>query len=51
MQEVKTFKQNDLVLKVHPVYDPALLDLDAWDPFLDRLCSNRPYQKKPSAMR
>ena len=46
MQEVKTFKQNDLVLKVHPVYDPALLDLDAWDPFLDRLCSNRPYQKE-----
>ncbi len=46
MQEVKTFKQSELVLKVGRDYDAAELDLGAWEPFLDRLCNDRTYQKE-----
>ena len=46
MQEIKTFKQSELVLKVNCAYDTTLLDLAAWEPYIDRLCSNRVYQKE-----
>ncbi len=46
MQEVKTFRQAELVLKVSNVYDTTKLDINAWTPFLNRLCGDRPYQKE-----
>lgn len=46
MLEVKTFKQSELVLKVSMVYNTNLLDLNAWRPFIDRLCGDRTYQKE-----
>ncbi|MBU5627833.1 DEAD/DEAH box helicase family protein [Oscillibacter sp. MSJ-2] len=46
MKEVKSFKQSELVLRVRTVYDTTRLDLDAWLPFIRRLCSNRPYQEE-----
>ena len=44
MQDIKIYKQKDLVLKVNQNYDPTKLDLDAWDSFLNKLCTNRTYQ-------
>ncbi|QQS22562.1 DEAD/DEAH box helicase family protein [bacterium] len=46
MQDIKTYKQKDLVLKVNQNYDPTKLDLGAWDSFLDTLCVDREYQKE-----
>jgi len=46
MQDIKTYKQKDLVLKVNQNYDPTKLDLSAWDSFLDALCVDREYQKE-----
>ena len=46
MQEVKAFRQAELVLKVSNVYDTTKLDINAWTPFLNRLCGDRPYQKE-----
>lgn len=46
MQEIKTFKQSDLVLKVSSVYDTNKLDYAAWQPFVDKLCGDRIYQKE-----
>ncbi len=46
MQDSKTYRQKDLVLNVNPSYDPAKLDLSAWDSFLDTLCGDREYQKE-----
>lgn len=46
MQEIKTFKQSDLVLKVSSVYDTNELDYAAWQPFVDKLCGDRIYQKE-----
>ena len=46
MQEVKTFKQSELVLKVNKAYDTNNLRIDEWKPFLDRLCGDRTYQKR-----
>jgi type III restriction enzyme len=46
MQDIKTYKQKDLVLKVNQNYDPKKLDLSAWDYFLDALCVDREYQKE-----
>ncbi len=40
------FRQSDLVLKVGRHYDPQILDLDVWEPFLDTLCGRREYQKE-----
>ena len=34
MQEVKTFKQSELVLKVNRAYNTNLLDLSVWKPYL-----------------
>ncbi|WP_457564897.1 DEAD/DEAH box helicase family protein [Caminibacter sp.] len=46
MQDIKIYKQKDLVLKVNQNYDPTKLDLDVWDLFLDKLCGDREYQKE-----
>ena len=46
MKEVKSFKQSELVLRVRTVCDTTKIDLDAWLPFIRRLCSNRPYQEE-----
>ena len=46
MQDIKVFKQKDLVLEVNQSYDPTKLDLDSWDIFLDKLCGDRGYQKE-----
>ena len=46
VQEIKTYKTADLVLQVSKNYDPAKLNLAAWDRYLDILCSNRQYQKE-----
>lgn len=46
MQEVRIFKQSELVLKVNHAYDAASLDLYAWEPYIDRLCGERVYQKE-----
>lgn len=46
MVEVKTFRQSELVLKVNRVFNTSLLDLNAWKPFIDRLCGDRTYQKE-----
>lgn len=46
MKEIKTFKQSELVLKVSRVYDSTKLNISEWEPFIDRLCGNRTYQKE-----
>lgn len=46
MEDVKIFKQKDLVLSVNPNYDLTKLDLDTWELFLDKLCGDREYQKE-----
>lgn len=45
MQEIRAFKQSELVLKVSDVYDTNMLDYAAWQPFVDKLCGDRVYQK------
>lgn len=44
MEEIKVFKQMDMVLKINSSYNPEILDLDQWDEFLYILCENRKYQ-------
>lgn len=46
MKEVKTFKQSDLVLNVSNVYDTSKLNINEWEPYINRLCGNRTYQKE-----
>lgn len=46
IQEIKTYKTADLVLQVSKNYNPATLNLAAWDRYLDILCSDRQYQKE-----
>ena len=46
MEDIKIYKTKDLVLQVNPNYDPAKLNLDRWECFLDRLCGDREYQKE-----
>ena len=46
MQDIKTYKQSDLVLRVNKVYDTNKLNLDEWKPFIDKLCGERTYQKE-----
>lgn len=46
MQEIKTYKTADLVLQVNKNYDPAKLNLAAWDRYLDVLCVDRQFQKE-----
>lgn len=45
MEDIKSFKQSDLVLKVNRAYNTNVLDLSEWMPFIDRLCGDRAYQK------
>ncbi len=46
LQEIKTYKTGDLVLKVSQTFDPAKLDLSSWDRFLDIAIDGRSYQKE-----
>ena len=46
MQDLHIFKNQDLILKVNPTFDPIKLNLDDWDIFLDKLCGDRDYQKE-----
>ncbi len=46
IQDIKIYKQKELVLKVNKNYDPTKLDLDSWDFFIDKLCGDRIYQKE-----
>jgi type III restriction enzyme len=46
MEDIKVYKTKDLVLQVNPNYDPAKLNLDEWECFLDKLCGDREYQKE-----
>ncbi len=46
MQDVKSFAQSELVLRLNRAYDRRKLDPEAWRPFLDRLCGDRSYQKE-----
>lgn len=46
MQEIKSFKQSELLLKINKVYDTNKLNLSEWKPFLDRLCGDRTFQKE-----
>lgn len=46
MQDIKIFKQKDLVLSVNPNFNPIDLDIDSWEPFIDKICGDRIYQKK-----
>ncbi len=46
MKETKTFNQSELVLNVSRVYDTSKLNIKEWEPFIDRLCGNRTYQKE-----
>ncbi|GAB0175326.1 MAG: DEAD/DEAH box helicase family protein [Candidatus Altimarinota bacterium] len=46
MQDIHIFRNQDLVLKVNPTYDPTKLRLKEWDSFLDKLCGDRDYQKE-----
>ncbi|MGZ8236261.1 MAG: DEAD/DEAH box helicase [Methylobacter sp.] len=42
----KTFKNEDLVLKVSPHIDPTIWDETKYEGFLDTLCGHREYQKE-----
>jgi len=46
MQNKETYKNQDLVLRVDSNIDPAVLDLNKYEPFLDTLCVGREYQKE-----
>lgn len=46
MQDIHIFRNQDLVLKVDPTYDPTKLRLREWEGFLDKLCWDRDYQKE-----
>ena len=46
MDDIKIFKQKDLVLNVNSNYDPTKLDIESWRLFLDKLCGDREYQKE-----
>lgn len=46
MKETKTFNQSELVLNVSRVYDTSKLNIKEWEPFIERLCGNRTYQKE-----
>lgn len=46
MEEIKRYKTSDLVLKVNPNYDPAVLPLQDWERYVDILVNGRQYQKE-----
>lgn len=45
MEGIIKIKESDLVLQVKRNYDPTVLNLSAWDHYLDCLCGTREYQK------
>ncbi len=46
MQEIKSFKQSELLLKINKAYDTNRLNINEWKPYIDRLCGDRFYQKE-----
>lgn len=44
--EVMKFNLDELILEVNRYYDRSLIPLDDWEPFLDRLCQGREFQKQ-----
>jgi hypothetical protein len=42
----KSFRNEDLVLKVTPHIDPSVWDESKYEGFLDELCGTREYQKE-----
>ncbi|MDZ4712937.1 MAG: DEAD/DEAH box helicase family protein [bacterium] len=46
VQEIKKYKTADLVLQVSKNFNPATLNIAAWDRYLEILCSDRQYQKE-----
>ncbi|MDX9936174.1 MAG: DEAD/DEAH box helicase family protein [Anaerolineales bacterium] len=46
MPDQRQFRNEDLVLQVSRNLNPARLDLNRYEPFLDALCVNREYQKE-----
>lgn len=45
MPATTMFRNEDLVLRVRPDFDPGILRLDRYEAFLDALCGDREYQK------
>lgn len=45
MQDTHIYKNQDLILKVNPTFDPIKLKWNEWEDFLDKLCWDRDYQK------
>jgi len=46
MPDQRTFRNQDLVLRVSPSVDPSHFDITPYEPFLDALCGTREYQKE-----
>ena len=46
MQSKEIYRNQDFVLKVDANIDPAVLDLNRYEDFLDTLCVGREYQKE-----
>jgi|GEM_PF-106800 len=46
MPDKQRFVNQDLVLRVSTSVNPAIFDMNAYEPFLDALCQTREYQKE-----
>lgn len=46
MKEIKVYRQQDMILKVNQRYNPLELDYESWEPYIQRLCGDREYQKE-----
>ena len=46
MEDLKSYKNKDLILEINEFYDPFKLNLEDWDDYLDILCGDRIYQKQ-----
>jgi type III restriction enzyme len=46
ISDKQIFKNQDLVLKVSPNFDPEKFDINKYEAFLDALCGEREYQKE-----
>jgi hypothetical protein len=47
----RTFRNEDLILRVTTNIDPSVWDESKYEAFLDELCSSREYQKESIRMR
>ncbi len=45
MPDLQQFQNEDLLLSVSKSVDPARFDINQYEPFIDRLCGTREYQK------